>query len=107
MKNNYRTHFIKKCSIKSLDANDRSRKILINFAFVFLKVDKFNQYLIHVFNRNIRQDHIKTFQQRAITSYLASQSTTIHDFHLSSQNCRTESTHSNVAKIIEIDSLSQ
>ena len=102
-----RTHSIKKCSVNSLDANDRSKKILINSVFVFLKVDKFNQYLIQVFNRSIRQDHLKTFQQRAITTHLASQSTISYNFHLSRQNCTTEWAHFNVAKIKEIDSLSQ
>jgi hypothetical protein len=104
---NDKTLFIKKYSLKSLNANDRSKKILINFVVVFFKVDKFNQYLIHVLNRNIRQNHIKTFQQRATTSHFAFQSTIIHDFHLFNQNCRTKSAHFNVAKMIKIDSLSQ
>ena len=102
-----KTYFIKKCSLKSLNANDRSKKILINFAFVFFKVDKFNQYLIYVFNRNICQNYIETFQQRAIISYFVFQSTIIYDFHLFNQNCKTKSTYFNVVTMIKIDSLSQ
>ena len=58
----HKTQSIKKCSVKSFNANDRSKKILINFAFVFFKIDNFHQLKIQIFNRNIRQNHFKTFQ---------------------------------------------
>ena len=110
----YSTLSIKKCSLKSLNANDRSRRISINFVFVFLKVDKFNQYLIHVLNAI---DHQILFAQssklilsarvRTVVSQLAHQSAIIYDYHLSSQNSRIEWAHFNAVKITEIDSLSQ
>ena len=103
----HRTLFIKKCSLKSLNASDRPRSILINSTFVFLKVDNFHQLRIQVSNRDIRQDHFKTLQQRAITSHLAHQSAITYDFHLSDQNCRAESAHSKTVEIIKIDLLSQ
>ena len=45
--------------------------------------------------------------RHTIVSHLAFQSTITYDFHLSNQNCKTEWTHFNVAKITKIDSLSQ
>ena len=112
--NNYRTQSIKKYSLKSFNANDRSRRILINFAFVFFKVDKFNQYLIHVFNAI---DHQTFFVQssklilnariRTVVSQFAHQSTITYDFQLFSSNCKAEWAQFNVAIITKIDSLSQ
>ena len=110
----YSTLSIKKCSLKSLNVNDRSKTILINFASVFLKVDKFNQYLIHVLNAI---DHQILFAQssklilsarvRTVVSQLAHQSAITYDYHLSSQNSKVEWAHFNAVKITEIDSLSQ
>ena len=77
-----RTHSIKKCSINSLDANDRSRRILINTKISFLKIDKFNQYLIQVFNRDIRQNHLKCVSIIAIVTHVAFKSTITYNFQL-------------------------
>ena len=92
-----RIHSIKKCSINSLDANDRSKRILINFAFVFFKVDKFNQYLIYVLNAINYQilfaqssKCISNAKVRTIVSQLAHQSTITYDFHSFNQHCRVE-----------------
>ena len=102
-----KTQFIKKYLLKSFNAIDRSKKILINFAIVFFKIDNFYQLKIQIFNRNIRQNYIKTFQQRAIISHFAFQSTIIYNFHSFNQNYKAKSTYFNVLKIIEIDYLSQ
>ena len=93
----HRTQSIKKYSLKSLNASDRSKKILINSAFVFFKVDKFNQYLIHVLNAINHQIFfvqssklILNAKVRTVVSQFAHQSTITYNFQLSNSNCKTE-----------------
>ena len=81
---------IKKCSIYSFDANDRSKRILINTKILFLKVDKFNQYLIQVFNQSIRQNHLKCVSIVAIVTHIAFKSTITYNFQLIDQSCKTK-----------------
>ena len=66
------------------------KKIFINTKISLFKIDKFNQYLIFVFNRNIRQNHFKTFQQRAIIAHVAHQSTITYNFYIFNRNCKTK-----------------
>ena len=46
-----KSQFIKKYLINFFDANDRSKKILINFTFVFVKFDNFYQLKIQFFKK--------------------------------------------------------
>ena len=48
-----KTQFIKKYSLKSFNANDRSKKFLINFTFVLFKIDNFHQLKIQLFKEKI------------------------------------------------------
>ena len=70
--------FMKKWSIYSLNASDRSRNILFNSVFVFFKIDNFHQLKIRAFSRDMRQNHLETFQQFAIASHRARQSKKSH-----------------------------
>ena len=109
-----RTHSIKKYSVYSLDASDRSKRILINFAFVSLKVDNFHQLRIQVLKEIVcyfwfdqSSKHILSARVCAVVSQLAHQSAITYDSHLSSQSYRADQAQFNAAKIAEIDSLSQ
>ena len=93
---NNKTFSIKKYSLKSFNANDRSRKIIINFAFVFFKIDKFNQYLIQFLNAINYQIFFVQLSKfnlnakiRTIVSQFAYQSTITYHFHLFNFNCKT------------------
>ena len=93
----HNTLSIKKYSLNSLDASDRSEKILINFAFVLLKVDNFHQLKIRIFNAINHQilfvqssKFILNAKVRTIVSYFAHQSTITYDSHLFNQSCKFE-----------------
>ena len=102
LSSNDKTLSIKKYSINSFDANDRSKKISINFVFRFLKIDKFNQYLIHVSKKKSIIFHFinhQTFSIFTVVALHASQSLTTCNFYVNISNCKVFHAFFNDAKI--------